>query len=34
MVPYEYITNSNDSLTEYFETRFTTISIQLVLNNL
>lgn len=28
------LTNSNDSLTEYFETKFTTRSIQLVLNNL
>lgn len=26
--------NSNDSLTEYFEAKFTTRSIQLVLNNL
>ena len=26
--------NSNDSLTEYFETIFTTLSIQLVLKNL
>lgn len=26
--------NSNDNLTEYFETIFTTLSIQLVLNNL
>lgn len=28
------LTNPNDSLTEYFETKFTTRSIQLVLNNL
>ncbi len=28
------LTNSNDSLTEYFETIFKTLSIQLVLNNL
>lgn len=28
------LTNSNDSLTEYFETIFATLSIQLVLNNL
>lgn len=28
------LTNSNDNLTEYFETIFTTLSIQLVLNNL
>lgn len=28
------LTNSNDSLTEYFEAIFTTLSIQLVLNNL
>lgn len=28
------LTNNNDSLTEFFETKFTTLSIQLVLNNL
>lgn len=28
------LTNPNDSLTEYFEEIFTTLSIQLVLNNL
>lgn len=28
------LTNSNDSLTKYFETIFTTLSIQLVLKNL